>query len=107
MSMILSPTDERIQDLKYKASEKFQLKEDSLENSDYSPYMIRILRDEGPVIVEIDSYEISHTGEIGYRLRLLQPEYVWRWFVTEEILEEDFTNLGKDSKNLRFLYIDD
>ena len=57
------------------------------------------------VIVEIDSYEIIEDGKLGYRLRYIQPEYNWYWWVPPTMLEEEFSYLGRDFKQIRFTFI--
>jgi len=105
MSIILSVSDKRIQNLKYLAGDKFIFLKAKLEEGKYSHDMIQLLSKEN-ILLEIDSYEVSHTGEIGYRMRFIRPEFNWRWFVTENILEEDMLYIGTTSSDARFCMLE-
>ena len=76
-SMILSPTDLKIAKLKYKAGERFLQKGDALQNNGYSSDMRGVFGQEN-VVVQIDSYEVNHLGEVGYRLSIIHPKQDWR-----------------------------
>ena len=106
MSMILSPNDSLLKSLKYKIGDKFFLKRDSLTRKNYSKNMQSTLSSD-KVIVQVTSFEINHIGEAGYRLEFLNSELTWRWFVTEDILDEDFMYLGKEGSAARFVMLDE
>ena len=108
MSIILSPNDQKIAKLKYKAGDKFLLRPKSLEKEGEDSYCneMKGLLNGQDTIIEIESYEVNGIGEVGYRLKFLQPEQTWRWFLTEEVIDEDFNYLGKSYEKARFLMIE-
>jgi hypothetical protein len=101
--MILSPDDERLGNLKYKPGDKFMMNPIVWERK-YDESFRREFKNIDRVIVEVVSYEIDHNGNIGYRLAFRQPDFSWRWFLTEKILKEDFVLLPK---NPRFYMLDE
>jgi len=103
--MILSQEDISLKNLKYKIGTKFIFKQESLETKEYESGLIEVLREQSSVL-EVISYEISK-NDILYKLRFVIPDnFDWFWYLPEDVLDSDFVNLGKDTKNIRFILND-
>lgn len=103
-SMILSLDSPEVENLKYRIGEKFLLRQESMKDLTWDVDMREAL-DGQHVIIEIRSYEIDIDGTLGYALSFISPEYDWKWWVPEEILDTDFIYVGKNFEQARFVLI--
>jgi len=106
-SMILSSDDPKVAEFKYNVGDKFLLRKEAMERTDWD-FEMRESLDGQHVIVEVISYEIDLDGKIGYSLSFISPPYDWKWWVPPSMLDSDFIYLGKDFEQARFaLMIDE
>ena len=105
-SLILSPSDPRVIELRYGHDDKFFLKDQSDQWQIWADDMMDKIAAH-KVIVNIESYEIEINGEVGYRLSFVSPAYKWYWWVPPSMLDTDFIYLGKQYEKARFLMLDE
>lgn len=105
-SIILSPDNPMVSTMKYRIGDKFILRQESMGDTTWDIDMREALEGQ-QVVVEIRSYEIDIDGALGYALSFISPEYDWKWWVPEQMLDTDFTYVGKDFEQARFVLIFD
>lgn len=103
-SIILSQDDPRIRNKTYHPGDKFILKDIDETFSEE----IASLLGERRVILEVLGYALTYEGEIVYDMITidLEDEYIFRWVLSDQDLEESFFYLGDDYQQARFILID-
>jgi hypothetical protein len=104
MSIILSFNDPRLENLEHRTGDKFLFKPKDISQYDFPDFPAL---GEQRILVEVVGYMLFDEGDLGYTLRLIEPEEEWVWGLRASELEDDFIFLGNNYEEARFVFIND
>ena len=103
LSTIHSVNQNDIPNSEYRAGDKFLFTPTNRE--EYSKELLKCLGD-NKVICEIEGYLLFDEGDIGFAIRIIEPDVDFRWGLRAEDMN-DFMYLGPNYEDARFIFIDE